>query len=82
MLGRLGQRQSLGQLGRGKCLDLDVAAAGNTEVVRAKMRTIESLRLDDTIEGILITWPTRANLAHPRQPGQSAATWPIRRRSS
>jgi hypothetical protein len=32
-----------------------VAAAGNTEVVRAKMRTMESLRLDDTIEDILIT---------------------------
>ena len=32
-----------------------MAAAGNTEVVRAKMRTMESLRLDDTIEDILIT---------------------------
>jgi uncharacterized 2Fe-2S/4Fe-4S cluster protein (DUF4445 family) len=46
---------SLGALGGGKYLDLDVAAAGNTEVIRAKMRTMESLRLDDTIEDILIT---------------------------
>lgn len=46
---------SLGSLGGGKYLDLDVAAAGNTEVVRAKMRTMESLRLEDTIEDILIT---------------------------
>ena len=46
---------SLGSLGGGKYLDRDVAAAGNTEVVRAKMRTMESLRLDDTIEDILIT---------------------------
>ncbi len=46
---------SLGNLGGGKYLDLDLAAAGNTEVVRAKMRTIESLRLNDTIEDILIT---------------------------
>ena len=46
---------SLGAIGGGKYLDLDVAAAGNTEVVRAKMRTMESLRLDDTIEDILIT---------------------------
>ncbi len=46
---------SLGSFGGGKYLDLDVAAAGNTEVVRAKMRTMESLRLDDTIEDILIT---------------------------
>ena len=46
---------SLGNLGGGKYLDLDVAAAGNTEVIRAKMRTMESLRLDDNIEDILIT---------------------------
>ncbi len=46
---------SLGALGGGKYLDLDVAAAGNTEVIRAKMRTMESLRLDDTIEDMLIT---------------------------
>ena len=46
---------SLGALGGGKYLDLDVAAAGNTEVVRAKMRTMESLRLNDNIEDILIT---------------------------
>src|ERR1700729_2089807 len=46
---------SLGALGGGKYLDLEVAAAGNTEVIRAKMRTMESLRLDDHIEDILIT---------------------------
>ena len=46
---------SLGSIGGGKYLDLDVAAAGNTEVIRAKMRTMESLRLDDSIEDILIT---------------------------
>lgn len=46
---------SLGALGGGKYLDLEVAAAGNAEVVRAKMRTMESLRLNDQIEDILIT---------------------------
>jgi hypothetical protein len=46
---------SLGTIGGGKYLDLDVASAGNTEVIRAKMRTMESLRLDDSIEDILIT---------------------------
>jgi hypothetical protein len=46
---------SLGSLGGGKYLDLDVAAAGNTEVVRSKIRTLESLGIDDTIEDILIT---------------------------
>jgi hypothetical protein len=45
----------LGTLGGGKYLDLDLAAAGNTEVVRAKLRTMASLNLNDAIEDILIT---------------------------
>ena len=54
---------SLGAVGGGKYLDLDVAAAGNTEVIRAKMRTMESLRLDDTIEDILITLAKQYHLS-------------------
>lgn len=50
-----GSGMSLGQLGGGKYLDLEVAAAGNTEVVRAKLRTAEALNLRDAIEDILIT---------------------------
>jgi hypothetical protein len=46
---------SLGTLGGGEWLDLDVAAAGNTEVVRAKMRVMTELALDDAIEDVLIT---------------------------
>ncbi|MCF6525560.1 hypothetical protein [Streptomyces sp. JJ36] len=46
---------ALGHLGGGKELDLSVASAGNTDVVRAKMRTMEQLGLKDTIEDILIT---------------------------
>ena len=45
----------LGTLGGGKYLNLELAAAGNTEVVRAKMRTMQSLSLNDSIEDILIT---------------------------
>jgi hypothetical protein len=45
----------LGTQGGGKLLDLNLAAAGNTDVVRAKMRTMASLHLDDTIEDMLIT---------------------------
>ncbi|MFI1098447.1 hypothetical protein [Streptomyces sp. NPDC020917] len=46
---------ALGTLGGGKELDLNVAAAGNTDVVRAKVRTMELLGLKDEIEDILIT---------------------------
>jgi hypothetical protein len=53
---------ALGTLGGGKYLDLDLAAAGNTEVIRAKMRTVESLRLNDTVEDILITLVTQYHL--------------------
>jgi hypothetical protein len=53
---------ALGTMGGGKFLDLDLAAAGNTEVIRAKMRTIESLRLNDQVEDILITLNTQYHL--------------------
>jgi hypothetical protein len=53
---------SLGAIGGGNYLDLDIAAAGNTEVVRAKIRTMQALRLDDTIEDILITLGTQYHL--------------------
>ncbi|OII63832.1 hypothetical protein BJP40_22830 [Streptomyces sp. CC53] len=46
---------ALGTVGGGKDLDLTVAAAGNTDVVRAKVRTMEMLGLKDEIEDILIT---------------------------
>jgi hypothetical protein len=46
---------SLGSLGGGKVIDLNLAAAGNTDVIRSKMRTMESLRLNDSIVDILIT---------------------------
>lgn len=46
---------ALGTLGGGKDLDTTVAAAGNTDVIRAKVRTMEQLGLKSNIEDILIT---------------------------
>jgi hypothetical protein len=46
---------SLGTGGGGDWLNLELAAAGNTEVVRSKLRVMSTLGLNDTIEDILIT---------------------------
>ncbi|GAA0476401.1 hypothetical protein [Actinoplanes campanulatus] len=56
---------ALGTVGGGKDLDLTVAAAGNTDVVRAKLRAMEMLNLMDKVEDILITLDTQHHLIRP-----------------
>jgi len=56
---------TLGVAGGTGEIDLTVAAAGNTDVVRAKLRTIEMLKLDDEIEDILITLGSQYHLIRP-----------------
>jgi predicted regulator of Ras-like GTPase activity (Roadblock/LC7/MglB family) len=53
-------------------LDLELAAAGNTEVVRAKRRTIASLKLNDKVEDILISLTTQYHLIRPLECNDAA----------
>ncbi|WP_405952559.1 hypothetical protein OG588_46420 [Streptomyces prunicolor] len=53
---------ALGTLGGSKSLDLTVAAAGNTDVIRSKVRTMEQLGLKGQIEDILITLDSQYHL--------------------
>ncbi|QMU77621.1 hypothetical protein GXW83_19910 [Streptacidiphilus sp. PB12-B1b] len=56
---------ALGTLGGGTDLDLNAAAAGNTDVVRAKQRTMEMLGITGAIDDILITLSGQYHIIRP-----------------
>ena len=56
---------ALGIAGGTRDFDLQVAAAANTEVIRAKLRTMEMLSLHEHIEDVLVTLDTQYHLLRP-----------------
>lgn len=54
----------------GTALNLEVAAAGNTEVLRAKRKTANALGLNDTIEDILISLTKQYHMVRPLESNQ------------
>jgi hypothetical protein len=58
-----GSGMILGSGGSG--VDLEIAAAGNTEVMRSKLKTMNALGLNDEIDDILITLGKQYHIIRP-----------------
>lgn len=56
--------------GDGTGVDLELAAAGNTEVIKAKRKVANSLKLNDTIEDVLISLTKQYHLIRPLESNQ------------
>ena len=56
--------QSMAHVGDGS-LDMNLAATGNTQVMRAKIHAMDALKLNDEIEDILITLGSQYHIIRP-----------------
>jgi predicted regulator of Ras-like GTPase activity (Roadblock/LC7/MglB family) len=60
---------ALAQHGGGN-INLEVAAAGNTDVLRSKRKVVQNLSLNDTIEDVLISLTKQYHLLRPLESNQ------------
>jgi hypothetical protein len=56
--------------GDGSGISLELAAAGNTEVIKAKRKVAAALKLNDTIEDMLISLTKQYHLLRPLESNQ------------
>lgn len=56
--------------GDGTGVNLELAAAGNTEVIKAKRKVANALKLNDTIEDVLITLTKQYHVLRPLESNQ------------
>lgn len=61
----------LGTAGGGARLNIEIAAAGNCQVVKAKMATMSELGIKGSIQDILITLDDQIHLIRPLRRGDS-----------